>query len=168
MPLNRSRVDVLCVPKDIDRVVDTAAWTDILTHWSTAGLVHAGQPTASFIEEGARGIRLDRPASRVVYGNQLGGFHVTCPSCGAGIARAFASAMEASRDDSSTVPIASVRCPSCDVATSLPKVIARPPIQIGRCAVVFVDVGGVALTAQGRVAVEALLGPTAVVFRRTS
>jgi len=168
MALNRSRVDVLCVPQDIDLSPASDSWDDALVRWSADGLVCADRPTAQFIGGGAKGIRLDHPTGRVVYGNQLGGFHVTCPSCGAGLARAFASAMEASRQDTRSSPVATVRCPRCDTATPLPEVDARPPIQIGRCAVVFVDVGGVELTDRGREAVEELLGPFAVIFRRTS
>jgi len=166
MALNRSRVDVLCVPRDIDKVVDPNDWSAALLEWTQAGLLRADRPTARFVEGGAKGIRLDRPARRVVYGNQLGGFRVRCPQCGGGVARAFAAAMEAARD---TGPLlASVVCASCGHGARLTEVVARPPIQIGRCAVVLTDVEGVSLSPAGRAAVEGLLGPMAVVLRRTS
>ena len=166
MPLNRSRVDVICVPMDVDRQIAPHDWSAALLQWRAAGFVTADRPTGKLVEGGAQGIRLDCPVRPVVYGNQLGGFRVFCPQCRSGMARAFASAMEAARvADPLQVEIT---CPSCGLILPLTEVEARPPIRIGRCAVILIDVGGVTLTDEGRAAIGALLGPMSTVFRRTS
>ena len=166
VPLNRSRVDVILVPMDVDLQVTPKEWSAALLRWQASGLVIADCPTSQLVEGGAQGIRLDRPARPVVYGNQLGGFRVFCPQCRSGLAREFASAMEAARlADPLKVEIT---CPSCGLGMPLTTVQARPPIRIGRCAVILIDVVGVTLTDEGRAAIRSLLGPMATVFRRTS
>lgn len=166
MPLNRSRVDVICVPMDVEQQIAQHNWSAALLRWHRAGLLSEDRPTGKLVEGGAKGIRLDLPGRSVVYGNQLGGFRVFCPQCGAGMARAFASAMESARKgDPLQVQLA---CPTCDHVTPLMQAQARPPIRIGRCAVILIDVGGVALTDEGHAAIGSLLGPMTTVFRRTS
>ncbi|MCB9669352.1 MAG: hypothetical protein H6734_07780 [Alphaproteobacteria bacterium] len=70
--------------------------------------------------------RLDRPGTRVLYGNQVGGFHVTCSHCGAGLARAFE-------------PFGLTPC-TCGRELPFEEVVCRPPAAVGWAALVLMDV----------------------------
>ena len=100
----------------------------------------------------------------MVYANQLGGFRVQCPSCGGGIARSFARAMEQGRTSGKI----QVSCATCHTVHGLASIRTRPPIRVGRSALILVDVGGSRLTESGAHAVRDWLGPYTVVLRRVS
>lgn len=130
-----------------------------------SGLLSSGnKPTAALVEGGGEGVLLDLPETRVVYANQLGGFRVQCPSCGGGLARSFARAMEQGR----TEGVIQVSCPTCQSVHGLATIRTRPPIRVGRSALILVDVGGSRLTESGERAVRDWLGPFSVVLRRVS
>lgn len=161
---NRSRLDLICVPLSPDHETDPSALEQALAEWQGRGLCAPPHISDKLVEGGALGLRLDHPGTRVVYGNQLGGFRVHCPSCGAGMARDFARDMEAARHGGS---LAST-CSGCGACSSFGDLQIRPPIRVGRCALLFEDVGGPGLTDLGRQLVESVIGPFDVVLRRVS
>jgi len=135
-----------------------------MADWQGRGLFSPPRISDQVVEGGAAGLRLDRPGTRVVYGNQLGGFRVGCPACGAGMARDFARDMERVRHRGALESTCSV----CGACTPFAGLHIRPPIRVGRCALLFEDVGGACLTDLGRELVEAVIGPFDVVLRRVS
>ena len=162
---NRSRLDLICVPHGVDTVFDDSCWDRVRREWEVAGLLaEGGAPTPLLVEGGGTGTRLDQPSSRVVYGNQLGGLRVHCPHCGAGMARAFARAVEDARDGG---PIR-IPCPSCGAEHPLDGIVTRPPSRVGRSALLLEDVQGSRLTLEGERAVNAWIGPFDLVMRRVS
>jgi len=160
----RSRLDLICVPKGVDDVVDVHRWTTARAEWERSGWLVDGAPTAELVDGGGASMRLDVPGARVVYANQLGGFRVWCPACGEGMARPFAKAMEGARTGG---PLRA-QCAACGVESPFEALKVRPPIRVGRSALVFEDVNGSTLTDAGSSAVEAVLGAFDVVLRRVS
>jgi DNA-directed RNA polymerase subunit N (RpoN/RPB10) len=162
---NRSRLDLICVPEGMDTIFAHDAWPEMQANWVRTGLLDAaGRPTDKMVTGGGRGIAVDLPTTRVVYGNQLGGVRVRCTACGTGLAREFARSIEQVRE--SGVP--SVRCTDCGKLLPLEALDIRPPLRLGRSALILQDVDGSQLTAQGRRAIEAWLGTFSVVLRRVS
>lgn len=76
---------------------------------------------------GPKALRVDAPGARVLYANQLGGFHVTCSHCGEGLARAFQ-------------PLQTTRCPGCDRDLPFEEVTCRPPAALGYAALVLQEI----------------------------
>jgi hypothetical protein len=162
---NRSRLDLICVPCDTDTVLPDHDWLQVVDLWQRAGfLTEALAPTEAFVDGGGSGLVVDRPTTRVVYGNQLGGIRVRCPACGEGMARAFAAAVEEARLDGAL----RARCTACGANHDLEALDARPPFRIGRSALIFQDVQGSRLTEAGQQAVAQWMGPFSVVLRRVS
>ena len=162
---NRSRLDLICVPNGSDTVLAHAAWPEIRSVWARDGLLDAtGAPTSTMVSGGARGILIDLPSTRVVYGNQLGGVRVRCGDCGAGLAREFARAVEQVR----TSGVVAVPCPACGTVGDLQSLAIRPPVRLGRSALIIQDAQGSMLTPRGQSALESWLGPFSVVLRRVS
>ena len=162
---NRSRLDLLCVPTGLDTVLAHERWEDLKTGWIAAGLLDpAGAPTARLVDGGGAGLRIDLPTTRVVYANQLGGFRVRCPSCGAGLASEFAHAIERAREEG---PVR-VSCRACHSPHPLEALVTRPPIRVGRSALILQDVGGSRLTEPGASAIRDWIGDFSVVLRRVS
>ena len=162
---NRSRLDLICVPEGVDTVFAHEKWPDVQAAWTRDGLLDgAGAPTRAMVTGGAGRVAMDLPATRVVYGNQLGGVRVRCGNCGAGLAREFARAVERVRTSGEvTVP-----CPACGTVSDLESLEVRPPVRLGRAALILQDAQGSTLSPRGQSAIEAWMGPFSVVLRRVS
>lgn len=164
MATPHARVDVICVPSDRSSRVDpdrfAAAWSD----WSAGGFVEDTAALGTFIDGGAKRVRLDLPERPAFYGNQSGGVAVRCPQTGAPVARALARSVESWKAGGAF----ELDCPSCGDTHALDALAYRPPVAFGRCAVFFEDVGGVVITPAGRELLLALLGDFTVVLRRVS
>ena len=80
------------------------------------------------------------------------------------MARDFARAMEASRSEG---PL-DATCSACHETTDFHCLDVRPPIRVGRSALIFEDVDGAQLTELGQQAVESVVGPFQVILRRVS
>lgn len=161
---NRSRLDLICVPRGPDSEIDATAWATARASWQASGWLSDAGVSAELVAGGGVSVRLDQPGVRVVYGNQLGGIRVWCPNCGEGMARPFAAAMERARG---TGPLEAT-CASCGTVHPFDALSVRPPMRVGRSALFFEDVNGPDLTEAGRAAVEAVIGPFTVVLRRVS
>jgi len=161
---NRSRLDLICVPVEADHIIARERWAMMRERWERSGWVTADSVSPALVAGGGRGVRLDRPSARSVYGNQLGGFRVRCPACGGAMARDFARAMEASRSEG---PL-DATCSACHETTDFHCLDVRPPIRVGRSALIFEDVDGAQLTELGQQAVESVVGPFQVILRRVS
>jgi len=162
---NRSRLDLICVPEGMDTIFAHERWTDLKPTWLEAGLLdQAGAPTPRMVDGGAAGLRIDLPTTRVVYANQLGGFRVHCPRCGVGVASEFAHAIERARNQGAI----EVFCRACQATHPMDALHTRPPIRVGRSALVLQDAGGSRLSPLGASAIREWIGAFSVVLRRVS
>lgn len=103
----------------------------LVSRWVARGWVGAaGEPgprASELLPEGFARVRVDAPGRPLLVANQLGGFHVRCPACGAGLARGFD-------------PYGKTRC-ACGGRWAWHALDCRPPIAVGWASVVLCDVG---------------------------
>ncbi len=152
----RHRLDLVIVPADPDRLPDAAAFAAREAAWREA--------PETLVPGGFADLRLDRPQGRALYSNQLGGFQVRCPSTGTPTAKAFSRAVEAWRAGAAAVL---ADCPACGAAHALGAMDCRPPVALGRGAVVLMDAATAALVPGAAAALAPVVGPGfQLVFRR--
>lgn len=115
------RLDIHYVPHELDgRALE--AVRELQQTWEERGWLGEGpSPLGSF-----RRLRLDDPGQTVLYANQLGGFQVRCPACGAPVAAVFGR-------------LEPTTCPRCGTTSSTAQLDCRPPVAVGRASLVLVD-----------------------------
>lgn len=165
MPHASHRLDLNLVPGDLERDLDRPALDDLFRAWERAGWIAGSSPgpaVEGLVEGGFRRIWVDDPGRITLYANQQGGFHVRCPRCGEGAARAFGKAVQAWREGGAR----SMRCPACEVELALEELILLPPGRFARWALVLSDCAALHLSPAAKRDLEAALGSMVTVSRR--
>ena len=168
MPLATDALDLIIVSSDPWIAPDPDRVAALLDDWQALGALADGPgssghgplrrpagPRAELLLPGGFGVLwLDRPEGPTLYANQLGGFRVPCPVCGAPLARPFGQAMQALRRGQ----VEPVRCPACGARSPLQDIALQPPGFLARGALVFGDARGLSLTPQAMAQVAQALG----------
>ncbi len=166
MPRPGHRLDLLLLPEDPLRPLNGAALDGLFAAWTRAGLLDPDGrpgPRASGLVEGGFGLlRLDAPGRLAFYANQVGGFAVACPECGASVVPAFNAAMTAWRAGGDRDLV----CPACGAQRPLEALSFRPDAAFAHWAVVFADAAAPALTRSAQQALVGALGPLRPILRR--
>ena len=149
MPHPSHRLDVLLVPTNPDRL-----WEE-----STADAVI--EALRDFEEPRVRRVRLDQPGRGVLYGNQQGGFRVSCPADGRPMAARIPEALRRWQLDGQRGLVC-----ECGDRHQLEDMDYRPPAAPGRCALVLEDVSSYVLDDGCVERLREKLGPFRVVARR--
>jgi predicted RNA-binding Zn-ribbon protein involved in translation (DUF1610 family) len=121
-----------------------------------------GAPPSTRVAGGFRAARIDDPGHRVIYANGPGGVQVSCPSCGAALARAWAAAAERWRAGGED----GLQCVACGEPLTLRGARTRPPACPGTWAIVLQEVEDAALLPAARVELEAIAPGWTEVLRR--
>ena len=166
------RLDLIVLPAAVDARPNPEAFARLTAGWAALGALElrlgslrAGPEAHRLIEGGFAALRLDSPAQPALYANEQGGFRVPCAACGSPMAGPFGAAFSAWRSGGP----AEFACPSCHAAHDLRRVEGRPPIGVALGAVIFMDVGGLALTEAATDALAGCVGPAfRTVLRRAS
>lgn len=173
MPHARDRLDVIVVPAEPLWEVAAPPVQDLFDRWQDAGMLAPGTgglrrtagPRAWALMAGGFGtIWLDRPTQVTLYANQQGGFRVSCPACGAPMARPFGQAVQNWRAGGPPL----VRCGACAAEHAVTEVPLNPPGAFARGAVVFGDAEGLEPAAHALKELREVLGGVRVVLRRRS
>jgi hypothetical protein len=142
-----TRLDLVLLPEGPDVQVDGPAVLDRLRR---AGVVmedgRAG-PAASRLVDGGfvrAWVESDDLRGRF-YGNQIGGFRVACPTCGASVAEEFGRTLEAWRRGGPRW----MACHRCAAGSDLANLRFAPAAGFGRAVLRLADVGRAALTEEG-------------------
>lgn len=167
-------MDLIVVPSDPRLAVEQGRVVDLFDRWQDAGMLAAGTGPLrrkagvrawALVPGGFGVVWLDRPAGVTLYANQLGGFRVPCPACGAPLARAFGQAVQALR--ASAVP-SPVTCTGCGHPAPLFELPLYPPGAFARGAVVFGDARALQPAVQVLGELSDILGEVRVILRRRS
>ena len=163
MPRPTRRLNLYLVPVDPERSLDVAQVSSGIARLVDEEL---GRPTRhpEVLGPGSRAfevvtggfaiLRFDRPRAPVIYGNRLGGYRVTCPTCSVSLVREQAEVLGRWRRNAGRA----LSCPSCSTGLKLEELSSMPPAAPGRCALVLSDVGGLAIGDSAVEALEGLLG----------
>jgi len=108
-------------------------------------------------------VYVDEPTQPTLYANRLGGFRVSCSSCGANVVPAFSRAMGQWRAGGER----RLACPQCGVSTDLAELDFRPPAAFGAWAFVVADTEAASLPTEAHRAVVDALGSVRAVLRRS-
>ena len=161
MPHASHRLDLLILPSQLDTAVDVSAVAGLFREWG----VDAQGRTAddcTVVLRGCKRIWLDQPGRLILYGNQTGGFRVSCPTNGNNIARAFSVAHRAWKAGQPR----SLTCPGCGQCHGLELCDFQPAAAFSNWAVVLGDVGDTSLTPCAMAQVKRALGETQLILRR--
>ena len=176
MPFARDLLDVLVVPADPQAAIDAEQIGALFDRWQQAGLLGPGTgplrrtagPRAWGLLAGGFGtLWLDRPERMALYANQLGGFRIHCPDCGAALALAFGRAVESWRRGGDPL----LRCPFCGASRPVWSVPLAPRGAFARGAVIFGDAAGrgpeaLEPTATAQHELSLVMGPIEILLRR--
>jgi hypothetical protein len=153
MPRAAHRLDIVLVPDDPDRTVDSAELRSLAAAW---------QGRADLVEGGVGAIRADVPCRVTLYGNQLGGFAVRCPDLSQNVVPAFNRAMTAWRAGGARV----LPCTACGADHPLEALDYAPPAAFAAGAIVLADVNTRSPNAVALTEAAAVLGPVRLILRR--
>lgn len=150
MPPHASRrLNLVLVPKDLDRTLDEAMLKIHWAQWQAQGLITArgrkGPEGEQWVADGFVLLRVDRPPGVGVYGNRVGGFHVDCPSCEQPIAGPWGKAVQ----DLKAQGEWALSCPHCGRALGPNQARTLPVAAIARFALELRDVGSASLRTRG-------------------
>ncbi|MCK6518728.1 hypothetical protein L6R46_27180 [Myxococcota bacterium] len=152
------RLNLYLTPQDPERRLDEPALHAGLTQLIQAGIFAAdgapGPEAARLVSGGFVAWRVDRPPAPTVYGNRQGGYAVSCPACGVGLARELGAALHRWRAGEGT----SLRCPACEADTRLEALRYAPDAAPARWALELRDVGAPELGADAIPGLDALFG----------
>jgi hypothetical protein len=154
-------LDLLIVAAEPDQSVDVERVEALFRDWRVDQFGRSECPQ-ELIEGGCARVWLDQPGRTLLYANQSGGFRVRCPDCHDNIAQAFGVAHRGWKQGAARTLV----CPGCGVTHALEAVVLQPPGAFSGWAIVFSSVGGTALTAQAKRAIEAAVGEHRVILRR--
>lgn len=155
------RLDLLWLPDDPDRALHVDAFAALEAEWAGGGAFVWG---ANNLPLGASAVRLDDPGRIAFYGNQMGGFRVSCPETGGNLVPQFVAAMGAWRRGEGWT----MACPACGAAHRLPDLVFRPQAAFARGAILFADVQTTEVPPDLAAALDRVTGPSLRVLRRPS
>ena len=161
MPHASHRLDLLILPSQLDQALDVAAVAGLFKAWGVDGQGRTADNRAVVLG-GCKRIWLDQPGRVILYGNQSGGFRVSCPKNGSNIAREFSVAHRRWKAGAPR----SLNCPGCGERHGLEACAFHPAAAFSDWAVVFGDVGDTALMPRAIAQVKRALGETQLIMRR--
>lgn len=127
MPIRpTSRLDLFLVPAERS-LAAVSLVRDQIRSWRAEGKIAAddGPGPRPLVDGGFLRVRVDEPGGPTLYANQVGGFHVRCPACGAGLGGAFR-------------PFGATSC-VCGRTFPVEALVCRPPVAVGWASLVIVD-----------------------------
>jgi len=157
MPRPHHRLNLYAVPADPDHVPPdpkgSLAWEEMVHQGIICDSGVAGPQAHLLVPGGFGRLRIDAPGGRTVFANRIGGFSVSCVSCGVGLARQLSDTITRWRGGGA----GRLECPKCGAATELPNVETRPEIALGSFALEVRDVQSLDLTEAGTEMVRGIL-----------
>jgi len=156
VPRSSHRLDLLIAPDHPDRPFPADALASQIQLWRDADQLR------DVLVGDHRSVRIDNPGRAVLYANHQGGYRVRCPEIGENIALAFSNAVTAWRAGSPRV----IACPACGKPHALESVTLSPAGVFARGAVIFTDVGDIAVSPWAQRIFDELMSGSVVVHRR--